>query len=57
MPKRRTANIKATRLSMATARGLSRRGQRDDRELPPFHSPRAGTHSRVKGRGTGKASK
>ena len=37
--------------------GKARRGQRDDRELPPFHSPRAGKHTKVEGRGTGKARK
>ena len=41
--------------SMLLAMGKARRGQRDDRTLPPFNAPRTGPHTALKGRGAHKA--
>ena len=51
MPKRGISKLHIMRL------GRKGHGQRDDRDLPAFHSPRAGKHSRIAGRGRHKARK
>lgn len=51
MPKR-VRNKELQLLHKSARRGG---GQRDARELPPFHSPRTGKHSAIAGRGRHKA--
>jgi hypothetical protein len=51
MPKR----IRNRELELLRKGSRGPRGRDDARELPPFHSPRAGKHSRIAGRGKHKA--
>ena len=51
MPRKGISKLHIMRL------GRKGHGQRDARELPPFHAPRAGKHSRIAGRGKHKARK